>query len=226
MKRFFPAVRKMNELIPSLGTIFSTQIRTYQAWGNLFDITDPENFNWILEGYGGGVIKCAGSHMLDLMLHFLGRPERSYASVDYVGNSSLDRKAVALFEYSNGSTVSFEAAAHPLKKIGFERNSWDEHIQINGVNGRLDLYPVIWNEPMNNAALLVHYDNISETSTEYRFDRTNPFDVEISYFCDCLERREQGHPDVIDGFNADVLIHSLTESGKTKLPVVIDWKGL
>ena len=41
-------------------------------------------------------------------------------------------------------TVNFETAVHPLKKIGYERNSWDEFIQINGVNGRLEIFTVMW----------------------------------------------------------------------------------
>ena len=78
--------------------------------------------------------------------------------------------------------VNYETAMHSLKKIGFERNSWDEWIEITGVNGRLSLSTVLWDHAENNAALLVYYDNETQTSTEYRFAAEEPFDLEMQYF--------------------------------------------
>jgi len=111
------------------------------------------------------VLKCAGSHMLDMTLWLLGRPQAVCAHVDYVPHSQLDRKVVAILEYPHGMTATFETAVHPLKKIGYERNSWDEFIEINGVNGRLTLSTVMWDQPERNPALLTHYDNTTETVT-------------------------------------------------------------
>jgi Predicted dehydrogenases and related proteins len=226
MKRFFPAAKKARELAASLGTIFSAQVRTYQPWGNFYDAKDEGDFKFVFGSYGGAIIKCAGSHMLDMMMYMLGRPERVYSYVDYIPGTRFDRKATALFEYSGGMTVSFEAASHPLKRIGYERNSWDEFIQINGVNGRIDLYTVMWDHPENNGALLVHYDNDKETSTEYRFAAVNPFDIEMEYFNSCLEKRDKGIPSVVDGFNVDTVIDAMVESMDKKVPIRLDWKGI
>lgn len=226
MKRFFPAVKKAKELLPSLGRLFSTQVRAYQNWGNFYELDNAGEYGWILRNYGGAVIKCAGSHMIDMTLYFLGRPESLYAHVDYVPGSKLDRKASVIFEYENGMTANFETAVHPLKKVGYERNSWDEYMQINGVNGRLDIYTVMWDHPENNGALLVHYDNEKETSTEYRFATMNPFDAEMAYFNECLKQRKQASPTVVDGFNVDTVIGAITESSQRKAPVKIDWRGI
>jgi predicted dehydrogenase len=227
MKRFFPAAKKAKELMASLGTIFSAQVRSYQGWGlNFFDMDSADEYRWILDSYGGAVVKCAGSHMIDMTLYLLGRPQSLYANIDYLGDSKFDRKATALFEYDSGMIAAFETTAHPLKRIGYERNSWDEFIQINGVNGRLELYTVQWDKPENNAPLLVHYDNEKETTAEYRFEPANPFDRQVAYFCDCIENRQQGNPDVIDGFNVDVIIETMTKSSSKKASVAIDWMGL
>jgi hypothetical protein len=64
-----------------------------------------------------------------------------------------------------------------------------------------------------------------ETSTEYRFAALNPFDVELAYFDDCLARREQGHPDVVDGFNVDAVIEAMVTSHRNRAPVDLDWRG-
>jgi len=226
MKRFFPAVEKAVELLPSLGRLFSAHVRTYQNWGDLYSLKSASDHGWILEGYGGGIIKCAGSHMLDLMLHLLGRPAGVYADIDYVSGSRLDRKAMAQFKYPGSLAVNFEAVAHPLTGIGYERNSWDEKIEISGTGGRLEIYTVKWDTPENNAALLVHYDNERAVSTEYRFAAVNPFDLEMAHFNDCLRRGVPAGPDVIDGFNVDVLIAAMEEAHAAGKCINIDWKGL
>ena len=224
MKRFFPASQKLRELLPSLGQLFSAQVRTYQPWGDLYSPgANPPG--WAIEKYGGAVMKCAASHLLDLTLSLLDRPQRLYAHVDYVPDTRFDRKATALLEYDTGLVVSFESATHPLKKIGYERNGWDEFVQINGVDGRLDLSIVMWDHPENNASLLTHYDNRTGTSTEFRFDALNSFDVEIAHFDACLEKREQGSPNVVDGFNVDYLIENMARSSREKTAIQLDWCG-
>ena len=225
MKRFFPATQKAKELLPRLGRLFSAQVRVYQPWGNLYEAASADKYLWIVERFGGAVMKCAASHMIDLTLSFLGRPASLYAHVDYISGSQVDRKATAIFEYPEGLAVGFEAATHPLRRIGYERNGWEEWIQINGVNGRLEIHTVLWDHPENNAALLIHYDNASATATEYRFEAVNPFDVEMRAFCTWLERREQGHPDVIDGLNVDVILEAMAESAQKKAAVTLDWRG-
>jgi len=168
----------------------------------------------------------AGSHMIDMTMNLLGRPVGVYANVDFIPNSKIDRRATALFEYEDGTVVSFEAITSPHMKTGYEKNGWDEYIQINGVNGRLEIYFVMWDHPENNGALLIHYDNEKETSTEYRFNAVNPFEAEIKYFCDCLESRQQGHPSVDDGLNVDVVIDAILESTSKKVRIDLNWLGL
>ncbi|MCQ6561013.1 Gfo/Idh/MocA family protein [Paenibacillus mendelii] len=226
MKRYFPAVQKAKELFPELGRIFSAQVRAYHPWGNIFESPYPEWVDQAIQLYGGAVIKMAGSHMIDMTQYFFGRPSSLYAHVDYIPETQTDRKVTSIWEYGSGMTVSFEALGHPLKKIGYERNSWDEKLEINGVNGRIELYFVLWDQPENNAVLLVHYDNERGTSTEYRFDAMNPFDEEMRYFHQCLINRERGHCTEVDGFNVDVIIETMVESSRTKASVAIDWKGL
>ncbi|MEK6795966.1 MAG: Gfo/Idh/MocA family oxidoreductase [Spirochaetota bacterium] len=226
MKRFFPAAQKAKEILPSLGRIFSANVRSYQPWGDLFNLETGANHEWIMKNYGGAIVKCAGSHMLDMMLWLLGRPKNVYANIDTIPGSKIDRKAAAIFEYDNGATAAFETAAHPLNKVGLERLGWDEYIEVNGTNGRLTFTSVVWDKPERHAPILTHYDNKTGTTAEYRFDIVNPFDNEMKYFHDCIEKRVQGMSDVIDGFNVDAVIGAMFDSAKGKAPVTVDWRGL
>lgn len=226
MKRFFPAVKKGKELMSSLGRVISAHVRSYQAWGDFYTTGSLQWAGDVTRKYGGAVLKCAGSHMLDTMMYFLGRPEYVYSYMDYLPDTDFDRKATALFEFKDGVTASFEAMTHPLSRIGYERNSWDEKIEINGVNGRIEIYTVMWDRPENNGALLVYYDNETQTSTEYRFAAMNPFDDEVAAIVRAVEERKQIHPDVIDGFCVDAVIGAMKESSEKKSAVKLNWRGL
>lgn len=128
MKRFIPAVEKAKELLPSLGTIISTHIRAYQCWGNLWDKTPTEGFfhtppggmSMVRKNYGGGILVCGGSHILDLTLFLLGRPHHLYATMFEPEGRDYDLRAAALMETDNG-VAHFEALAHPLKKDRFSQ---------------------------------------------------------------------------------------------------------
>lgn len=215
MKRFFPAAKKAKELIPSLGRIIGAQVRAYQNWGiDVYTMEDITPYLSILDSFGGAVVKCAGSHMLDMMAFLLGNPAGISAYVDFFPGTNFDRKATVLFDYPDGSVVQFETAIHTLTKVGYERNSWDEWIKIEGTEGRLELYTVMWDHPENNAPLLIQYDNKTETQTEYRFEAMNPFYAEDAYILECLANRKQGKPDVRDGFLVDYLIESIFGSAR------------
>ena len=226
MKRFFPAYKKAQELIPDLGHIFSAQVRTYQPWGNFYETTELGGWDFVFPNYGGAIMKCAGSHLLDAFMGLLGRPQAVFGHDDYVKGTKFDRKATALFTCKSGLVVNFEAASHPLKKIGYERNSWDEYIEINGTKGRLKLSTVMWDAPENNPALLEYYNDDTETVTEFRFDKVNPFDIEMAEMYESLKQRKPIHPDVIDGFNVDVLIDAIEKSHQQRKMLDIDWWGL
>ena len=226
MKRFFPAVDKMKELLPDIGTVFQGTVRTFQQWGNFYAGEGLGDFSAVVDTYGGAVLKCAGSHMLDLIAYLMGRPDSVYCHIDYVPETRFDRKVSAVFSYKRGTSVLFEAAAHPLKKIGYERNSWDEFFEITGTGGRLTLYTVKWDVPEGNAPLLLYYDNRTGTVTEFRFDPVNPFDREIAAIAEAVREGKQRGPGVIDGFNVDAMISSMEESHRQGRMVLIDYMGV
>lgn len=224
MKRFFPAVDKGKQLLPDLGRIMSAHVRSYQQWGDFFTTNELGWVRGVTRNYGGAILKCAGSHMLNMTMDFLGRPDSVYARFDYVPNTDFDRKVTALMEYVDGKTVTFEALAHPLTKIGYEKNSWDEKLEINGVNGRMEIFTVMWDQPEHNGALLKFYDNKEETVTEYRYDPVNPFDIELAQIVQAVEMRHQIKPDAAEGYYVDELISSMEKSSELKAAVKIPWK--
>lgn len=231
MKRFIPAVAKAKELMPSLGTIISTHIRAYQGWGNLWNGMPSEGFfhappggmSPVRKNYGGGILVCGGSHILDLVNFFLGRPHRLFATMQSPDGADYDIQAAALMETENG-VVHYEALAHPLKRIGFLRDGWDERVEINGVNGRLEIYSAQWDNPYNKASMLVHTDNHAGTATEYRFDAVSPFDEAVKFFCANIANNTQGSQSRLTGYIVDELIAHIQKSAQLHQAVEIRWR--
>ena len=84
----------------------------------------------------------------------------------------------------------------------------------------------MWDHPENNGVLLVHYDNETETSTEYRFPAENPFTMELTQFNAWLEEGRQESPSYVDGYNVDTLLSRMYRSAVEHKSLVIDWKDV
>jgi hypothetical protein len=170
----------------------------------------------VTKNYGGGILICGGSHILDLVLFFLGRPRRVFATMYTPEDRDYDLQATALIETDNG-TVLYEALAHPLTKIGFLRDGWDERIEITGTRGRLEIFSVFWNQGQWKASMLVHYDNATGLSTEYRYEPISPFDRAVAYFCRNIESHKQGGQSRLTGYEVDELITQILDLRKYDL---------
>lgn len=231
MKRFIPAIEKAKILLPQLGQVFSTYIRTYQPWGDLWTAPPSEGFfskpkespSQVVSFYGGGILVCGGSHLLDLVNFFLGRPIRLYARMIKPEYLDYDLLASALIETSNG-VVHYEAAAHPLTRIGFLRDGWDERIEINGTQGRIEIYSALWDAPYTKDSLLIHYDQRNEAITEYRYGPVSPFERAVAFFCENIRNHTQGSQPITTGYDVDELISHVSLSAGLNQAVDIDWK--
>ncbi len=231
MKRYIPAVQKAKELLPRLGTIISTHIRAYQPWGNLWEGTPTEGFFHVPKGgqsmvrsnYGGGILNCGGSHILDLVLFFLGRPKRLYANMFTPDTADYDLRASAMLETNNG-VVHYEALAQPLNRIGFLQDGWDEQVEIIGVRGKLNVYSAMWDQHQSKPCKLVHYDNATGQSTEYRYSPDSPFERAMAFFCENIARGEQGSQSRNTGYEVNELIDTIKRSSQTKQALEIQWR--
>jgi hypothetical protein len=128
-----------------------------------------------------------------------------------------------LLETANG-VVQYEAVAHPLRKIGFLRDGWDERIEINGLNGRLEIYSSAWDQVTHKASLLVHYDNATGNVTEYRYAPESPFDRAVGFFCRNIATGTQGAQSRLTGYDVDELIGHIKLSAARHQAVDIGWR--
>ncbi len=216
MKNFFPAVRKAAELLADMGPITSLYARTFQpsagVWADPLPTGMLEHPSPPVRKYGGGALVCGGSHVLNLVHRFAGRPERVSARMQSRDGLDFDVQACALLHLPGGGSCHFEAMWHPMAAIGYERNGWDERFEINTPAGRLEIYTVLWHRPESNGVLLVHHDAASGRMTEHRFEPVNVFDVEMAEMLRAFEAGETPSPSGVDGYVVDELIAHVAES--------------
>lgn len=233
MKRFFPAARKARELMPELGHITSVYCRTYQGCGaNMHDgevpaffAPGPDGTSAIRKMSGGGILVCGGSHILDLLMFLVGKPEAVFGRHFVRKGMDVDFMFHALLDMPGGAVAHLECNWHPLSKIGYEGRGWDEGFEISGVNGRLILQTPVWNQPENNAAALQWYDNRKETWTRFELPIVNAFTAAESYFLGQLSAGQQGEMmDRYAGYRVDRLLETLWASSTQDKSLPIVWE--
>ena len=226
MKRFFPAVQQAKTLLADMGQIISIHARTWQPW-DWWNNDLPEEVlshpSDVIRRNGGGVLVCGGSHIIDLLHYFGGRPSKVCGQMHIREGLDFDTQANAMLWLENGGLAHLEACWHPLGYTGYERNGWDERLEINTVKGKLDLFTPLWNQPTKNGALLVHQDAFTGQTMEYRYPAVNPFDLEMAEIVRRFEAKEPGFPSVWDGYVVDEVIAHITRSAKTDAVLNIGW---
>lgn len=228
MKNYFPATQQAMRLLAEMGPVTSLHARTWQPYAMLWeDELHPvlrERPSVIARNYGGGVLVCGGSHILDLIHHIAGRPTRVCGQLQSREGMDVDRQANALLWLRDGGMAHFEAFWHPMRHAGYERNGWDERLEINTPAGRLNLSTVLWDHPTRNGALLVHEDAVSGKTTEYRYPAVNPFDIEMAEMVRRFEAGEPGYPSGWDGYVVDELIATITAGSEQGQVLAMRWR--
>ena len=226
MKRHFPAAQQAKALLAEMGEIISLYARSWQPYGSLWEELLPAEYTThpspVIRNYGGGVLVCGGSHILDLIHWFAGRPTMVSGQMKSRQGLDFDIQANAMLWLPDGGIAHFEALWHPHAFAGYERNGWDERLEINTPKGRLDFYTVKWDQPEKNGALLVHQDAQTGRVTEYCYPALNPFHNEMADLLRRYEAGERGTPSAWDGYVVDELIATITtsaEQGGKTLPL-------
>lgn len=227
MKRWFEAAQQARRLLPSLGRIVSTHARVHQPWGGIWSQPGEgrgESPSAFRRNYGGGMLVMGGSHMLDLILFMLGRPDSILATMHVPADRDIDLQASALLQTAEHGVIHFEALASPLGRVGFLRDGWDESLEITGTGGRLTLLTSTWNQVEQKTALLRHYDEASGQSHEYRFAVISPFERAIGAFVADIAAGTQRAQSRLTGYEVDELIATIVASAASGRRETVPWR--
>ncbi len=235
MKRQLPAVVRLGELLPEIGTRISMQVRTWQCWGDLWTANPPagswahqpaDGVSHIRARNGGGVLHAAGSHLLDLLVCCAGRPQRVAATISRPAEQDYELRATALFDFADHSCATFEAVGHPYATLGYLGDGWDEAVEVSGTRGRLTVLLPQWDQGHIKAARLIHHDHRG-TVHHLHFPAMDPFAAAVrAYVARITEWQRNGSlvEPMDGGYVVDELIQAMHGSEATGTWVTIPWR--
>lgn len=192
MYRYNPAVQKCFELIKDgkLGEIYSinAEMSTYH----------PKDYKKWLTNFGGGIMYILGSHLVDLIVYMLGKPEKVHSFLKHSGLDDVD------VEDNNLTVLEYEKALARIFVSSVEVNGWGRRqLVVTGSKGTVNIMPLENPTVMTYSDLSVAtypYDDlkrreqIKETPMDCRYDimmqdfydyikgeKENPFTYEHEY---------------------------------------------
>jgi len=131
MYRYNPAVQKCFELIRNgdLGEIYSVnaEMSTFHS---------AEYRKW-LKNFGGGIMYILGSHLVDLIVYMLGKPEKVHS---FLKHSGLDGVNV---EDNNHAVLEYNKALARIFVSSVEVNGWGRRqLVVTGSKGTVNIMPL------------------------------------------------------------------------------------
>jgi predicted dehydrogenase len=229
MKRYIPSVIKAKSLLGEIGQVISARFFTRQMWGDLWNGIPSDEFfrigkdgrSEVVKRYGGGILHCGGSHILDLICFLLGLPEKVRAHQVRPDYLDYDVKTTATFEIG-GNEVQFEALAHPLPFNGFLGDGWDEGFEIIGTKGRLNWKSSLWDDVESKSSVLVYQRESGESST-YQYHPVSPFTLAIEAFHKDIKSGSQTIQSIHTGYHVDRLIETMVASSANGTTEKLPW---
>ena len=150
--------------------------------------------------------------MLDMTGWLLGLPQtifcRTWSPADY----DAELHAHALFEMANGVLVHFEAALPPFSQTGVYGNGWEELIQIDGKEGRLELRFPLWDRPADFPAKARLYLESQKAWEEPAFAAVDAFRLELEAFAESCRDGRPIAPSIREGAAVDLWIDACYRS--------------
>ncbi len=131
MYRYNPAVQKCFELIEEgkLGEIYSinAEMSTYH----------PEQYKKWLTNFGGGIMYILGSHLVDLIVYVLGKPDSITSFLKHTNLDNID------FPDNNLAVLEYEKALARVFVSSVEVNGFGRRqFMVSGSKGTVNICPI------------------------------------------------------------------------------------
>ncbi len=178
MYRYNPAVLKCIDLFEKgkLGEIYSIQAQ--------MSACDPEGYKKWLETFPGGGMYIFGSHLLDLVIRFLGRPEKVTGFFCATGKDGLESpdQSLAVLEYPKAMAQIFTSA---VEVNGYGRRQF----VVSGSRGTVSILPMECPCRMTYSDLDIathHHRDFKEEVEIEELTRDQRYDLELGEFHDYI----------------------------------------
>lgn len=145
MKRFNPAFSAVKQRLHQIAPVTTASFRLTVSGDPVLEGPGREPSSWHadIKRAGGGFLVHSGSHLLDLMMFYFGLPDAVWGSLrrDASGNEYANS---FMFRFPDGLYVSLQMVQTRARGLGYAGSTWEEIVEVNGVNGRLAARGADW----------------------------------------------------------------------------------
>lgn len=138
MKRFNPAYDAIRRRLGSIGPIVGADINLISGGTPKLDGASKPPTDWHADvaRTGGGFLVHSGSHLIDLMMHFFGRPLSAWGRIrrEVSGN---EYDTCLMFRMPGDVRVYFHLTTTAAQGFSYAGTGWAEEVSIAGLKGRL-----------------------------------------------------------------------------------------
>lgn len=212
MKRFMPAFQMAHEAISEIGNLLSATVKVFhwfpdEMWGKA-----DEWWGLNRETSGGGPLVHAGSHVIDILNWWFGPISTVSARIRMKEDLRVDDHTAATLITESGLTIFFECAWLPLSRIGYNKDGWDERIEVTGDRGRVDIYSTWWDKTEQMPLVRVYKEG--EPEREERVPLSDAFAGEVRAFVKGCSNGGNVKPDARDGLAVQEVIEAMYLSAR------------
>ena len=220
MKRFNPAFAAVKARLEQIAPVTTASLRLTVSGDPKLEggPGTPGSWHSDIQRSGGGFLVHSGSHLLDLMMFYFGRPEAVWGSLkrDVNGNEYSNS---FLFRFEGGLQVALQMAQTRAQGLGYAGSVWEEIVEVNGVNGRLTARGADWmgKIPARASAHLADGDGPKDLFTYWE----SQWAEELKAFVEGVRQGRCLGSTVEDGYRVDYILDQLkrleAEAGPVRL---------
>ena len=208
MKRHHTAFNKMKEFVNELGPVLHANV--HQCIHVPIDQIQAQQlrqqwWGWDKEASRGGSLVHSGSHELDIIRFLTGEPISITAHLKFVpGLKGMDHYCAALLEMDQGFSTLIDFTAMPYSKYGAEHGGWIEQIEIYCEKGWVKLTNHTWDGSV--PPQLIYYKEANQSLETIYTGDSRQWENEMQHFVECILKKKNSSPGVIDGYRVDQII--------------------
>ncbi len=146
MYRYNPGIQKCLELIKNgeIGDIYSinAEMSTFH----------PKEYRQWLSNFGGGIMYILGSHLIDLIVYMMGKPQKITSFLNSTGKDGViaEDNTLAVLEYKNAMAKIYVSSV--------ELNGWGRRqFVVSGQKGTAQIMPM-------ERPLTMHFSSLEQTA--------------------------------------------------------------
>ena len=208
MKRFNPAYDAVRRHLDAIGPLLHASFALTSCGRPVLHgkAVPPADWHADVSRAGGGFLVHSGSHLLDLMIHLLGRPQSAWGRIRREASGNEYDSSI-FFRMPGGVFAHVHLTTTSAVSLSYAGTNWDETVRIAGLGGRLQAGVADWRGVIPAYAWLHEADGLGPR----RIAPQGPsqWAAEMKAFADGIAQGRCLGSSVADGYCVDYVLEQV-----------------